>query len=440
MGSQCRPLLGKWPQLRNRFPGLLRGPLSYISCRKAPARLLYLRPDTLFPAGAGETAYRTLIAANTGSKGANVKTDRYRPTADIVRSLAYVWPWSTHKHLGINSVPPPGTAVGSYYDVHLYASPGVFDDSWRRLRAPLIHEAIKQIEQTNGVMRGHTIGEFRASPEYRVQKYYCDTCGTDQLLVELTAVGGSGVGKIAESQFALVISSPEHTAGIAATMLRALVPLVGKPIISPASHVHAAARGSLRVQSQAFGITKFLFSTVTTTYVCGTCGQTRGITEPSNNTGTHVGQVCNAPCPGTFQGIRPARVNEIGEQTDMMGLPAAGESMGGLWLFCTYGRGVSTWAHEIAHHKHLEHGPGGGGYVNAQHDSVTSTLAPLNGFAAPRNQWDRVCMMGYVRTGANAADVDRGYFCGKCILKLRGWVVQTGGVHNNRPAGGVAGP
>jgi hypothetical protein len=141
-----------------------------------------------------------------------------------------------------------------------------------------------------------------------------------------------------------------------------------------------------------------------------------------------------------FQPIGPARVNDIGGRNDKMGLPAAGVSMGGLWLFCTYGRGVSTWAHEIGHHKHMQHGPGGDGYHEAQHDSITGTDAPLVDFDPPNNAWDRVCMMGYTRTGKQADDVDRGYFCGKCILKLRGWQVETGGVHDNLPDGDVTGP
>jgi hypothetical protein len=401
-------------------------------------------PDTLFPAGAGEVAYRTLIGNNTGSKGVNVKTDHYRPAAEVTRSLLYVWPWSTHKHLGINSVPPPGTAVGSYYDVHLYPSTGssVFDETWRRIRAPLVHEAIKQIEQTQGVMRGHTIGEFRASPEYWVQKYYCDTCGTDQLLVELTAAGGSGVGedcRVAVCAGHLVTGAHRqyrcNHGGCGRTSAWTTVNMTG----------HACTRtctGTLSVSSSASWLSfkSRLFSTVTTTYTCGTCGKTKDVSEPANATGGQTGVVCAKLCPGTFQPIGPARVNEIGEHTDMMGLPAAGESMGGLWLFCTYGRGVSTWAHEIAHHKHLEHGPGGGGYNVAHHDSVTGTIAPLNGFPAGKKGWDRVCMMGYVRTGFGAADPDRGYFCGKCILRLRGWIVETGGVDTNKPAGNVAGP
>jgi len=48
-------------------------------------------------------------------------------------------------------------------------------------------------------------------------------------------------------------------------------------------------------------------------------------------------------------------------------------------------------------------------------------------------KWDRDCIMSYVNTDAGD---DRGYFCGKCLLKLRGWKVE--GIAD--PAGNVAGP
>jgi hypothetical protein len=401
-------------------------------------------PATLFPPGAGEVAYRTLISNNTTSKGVNVKVHKFRPAAEITRSTDYVWPWSTHKHLGINSVPPPGTAIGNYYSVHLYPDVAgkVFTDSWRQVRVPLVHEAIKQIEQTHAVMRGHTIGEFRASPEYWVQKYYCDTCATDQLLVELTSAGGSGVGEdCRRAGCAGHLVTGDHRQytcnhpGCNTKTAWTTANMAGQACTRRCT-------GAWAVNSWAawMGFKKTLWDNVTTEYKCSTCNRTISVLEPSNATGARAGQVCNDPCPGTFQQSSPVRTNEIGEHTDMMGLPAAGESMGGLWLFCTYGRGVSTWAHEIAHHKHLEHGPGGGGYDPAQHDSVTGTAAPLNTFTAGKNGWDRVCMMGYLRAGANVADLDRGYFCGKCILKLRGWIVETGGVNNNSPAGNVTGP
>jgi hypothetical protein len=37
-------------------------------------------------------------------------------------------------------------------------------------------------------------------------------------------------------------------------------------------------------------------------------------------------------------------------------------------------------------------------------------------------QWDRVCVMGYID---KSLPKDRHYFCGKCLLKLRGWAVEA---------------
>ena len=124
-------------------------------------------PAQLFPPGAGETAYKTLITNKTSpSKGTNVKVDKYRPATEITLSSDYVWPWSSHKHLGVNWVPPPGTDVESYEDVHMYPTGKVYTDTWRMLRDSALHRRrVNQIEQTNGVLRGYTIGEFRASPK-----------------------------------------------------------------------------------------------------------------------------------------------------------------------------------------------------------------------------------------------------------------------------------
>jgi len=400
-------------------------------------------PDTLFPAGTGEAAYRTLIANNVASKGLNVKTDRYQPENVITRSLAYVWPWSTHKHLGINWVPPAGTSIADYDNNHLYnTGGGVYNDTWRKFRSQVLIEAVKQIEQTSGVMRGYTMAEFRATPRYWVQKYYCDTCAVDQLLIELTATGASGVGedcRIATCAGHLVTGAyrqygcnkpgcTEKTAWVTANMNN-----------SPCTR---RCTGTLTMSSSAgwLSFRKTLFDTVTTEYTCGTCGNVTKAVEPANNTGTRAGQVCGKACTGTFRQISPVRTDQIGGEQDMMGLPAAAEQMGAIWFFCTYGRGVSTWGHEIAHLKQVEHGPGAGGYKPEAHDSVVATVAPLNTFDPGENGWDRVCIMGYLRTGADAADVDRGYFCGKCILKLRGWIVNTGGVNLNAPGGGELGP
>jgi hypothetical protein len=103
---------------------------------------------------------------------------------------------------------------------------------------------------------------------------------------------------------------------------------------------------------------------------------------------------------------------------------------------CGFGEGpISFWAHEVAHHKHFEHG-GDVIQVPAQHDRAANTVdATVQADPDVDSQkWDRACVMSYksVETG-----LDRAYFCGKCILKMRGWKIETGIAD---PAGNEAGP
>jgi len=180
--------------------------------------------------------------------------------------------------------------------------------------------------------------------------------------------------------------------------------------------------GVLQITSRANLFKRAVMATMTT-YSCPVCNRSFSVREAARSTGSQAGTVCNALCTGTYIDAGVVAAREITTTSkDMMGLPAAGEAMGGLWLFCTYPRGVSTWAHEIGHHKHLEHGPGGDGYNPADHDSQSNPAVAAA--AAPNGNWDRVCMMGYTRTGRAPTDVDRGYFCGPCILKLRGWKIR----------------
>ncbi len=96
----------------------------------------------------------------------------------------------------------------------------------------------------------------------------------------------------------------------------------------------------------------------------------------------------------------------------------------------------------MGHHKHLEHAGDKIGHATnaAQHDRAPNTVDPnVAADLDPNSQkWDRDCLMSYVNTDAiDASGVDdRGYFCGKCLLKLRGWKVE--GIAD--PAGNVGGP
>lgn len=76
--------------------------------------------------------------------------------------------------------------------------------------------------------------------------------------------------------------------------------------------------------------------------------------------------------------------------------------------------------------------------VEAQHDRATNTVdaAVTTDPDADSQKWDRACIMGYVCQDDDNTKPDAGYFCGKCLLKLRGWKVE--GLAD--PAGNLAGP
>jgi hypothetical protein len=117
-----------------------------------------------------------------------------------------------------------------------------------------------------------------------------------------------------------------------------------------------------------------------------------------------------------------------------IGLPAVGAALGGSWIF-TETKPEPTWAHEIGHHKHLEHAASGPGAKADQHDSEANpnVTDPPETVALKRN-WDRCCIMSY--TSDDSAN-DRLYFCGRCILKLRGWKVEPAAL---AVGGGINGP
>ena len=165
-------------------------------------------------------------------------------------------------------------------------------------------------------------------------------------------------------------------------------------------------------------------------------------------------------CPTLQQGHTMVRHNppKVTPYTKLP-LPAVGCPLGATWLF-TKGR-PDVWTHELGHHRHLRHaqawpgtkGPsvqhdlgdsvlvGGkwkscgapGGATLKQHDSVTNpgwvTVVAVEDQIHPDKDrgWDRHCIMSYT-----SYDL---YFCGKCLMKNRGWKVErlpnpAGNVHD----------
>lgn len=135
-----------------------------------------------------------------------------------------------------------------------------------------------------------------------------------------------------------------------------------------------------------------------------------------------------APCPHPNCSGDPLKVLAYVEQFNppSLGFPAVGVALGATWLFqdASDARGKTVWAHEIGHHRHLEHSANGPGAVKKLHDNTA------NGHVAwgpgiqgsddsKARRWDRRCTMSYsdVKYG------ELGHFCGVCLLRNRGWKV-----------------
>lgn len=165
-------------------------------------------------------------------------------------------------------------------------------------------------------------------------------------------------------------------------------------------------------------------------YKCGHCNQR--FVEMIENL-TPAERMDQLPCPacGTGKSGSAVKPTKVAQGTTTLALPAVGVGMGATWVF-TSGNG-DVWAHEMGHHRHMEHAqsfPGTNnpapGAKNAQHDSQQNTHNVFAvGTAAKESCWDLMCIMSY-NQGAQ-------YFCGKCTLKARGWKVE--GLAN--PAGGL---
>lgn len=111
--------------------------------------------------------------------------------------------------------------------------------------------------------------------------------------------------------------------------------------------------------------------------------------------------------------------------------PAVGGGLGAAFLFDS---DADVWAHEMGHHRHLEHAQAypsqrnplttAPGAKNQQHDSEPNP--GIIGRPARDSGWDSKCLMSY-NSGPGLT------FCGKCVMKMRGWKVE--GLVN--PAGAV---
>jgi hypothetical protein len=350
-----------------------------------------------------------------------------------------IWPWSTAKHLGVQGVPATGTDSADYDDVYLDQ---ILNDTWRRFREPLVYDLLAKLERDKGFLRGHLIGEFLASPRYWVETYYCSVCDTDQTLIEREAAGGSGIGEpCREGVCAGVLHSSiieDYTCDKCNAQLAGKsisLKLAGAACTTPCTGTMTAAPP---VAAGWFRRTLIDSNAVNTTYTCNVCGRQDVVVETNAMAGNRAGTACGRVCPrgGKMIADGGSRTpQDIQGPTASLGLPSWGGPLGGLFLDTTEGP-RTFWAHEIGHHKHLTHAADVIAVSDIpQHDQAANTVdGTVSSDARPKaRQWDRDCIMSYVNTETGN---DGAYFCGKCLLKLRGWKVEGLG----DPAGNLTGP
>jgi len=155
-------------------------------------------------------------------------------------------------------------------------------------------------------------------------------------------------------------------------------------------------------------------------YECDSCGNRYWWIETAAAGGSAVGKDC-PDCGGDMARQSPPKVRDPGYST--FPLPAVGTPLAATWLFTN--SDDATWAHEVGHHRHLEHAasaPIGSRTAERRrlHDTEANSHETWAAGVAPLDrQWDRCCIMSYTSSSEHL------YFCGKCILRNRGWKVES---------------
>jgi hypothetical protein len=384
--------------------------------------------------------YQDVVGDNTLNIGIN-----YSTKAAITIKDDFIWPWCDEPHYGVKATLAGNPTVNDYWSTF---SDKIYDETWRKWRYPLMYEILKRVETAHtDRLRGHFVVEFKDTGQVWIEGYNCPNNNAHRhWMLEKTATGGSSIAGNETCQFCpnpkpKLISSrrqryrctggPQGTHEITVNENPAGNSKTGQVC-------GVACTGVLKrdVSSKIAGLFKKITSSnVNTVYQCTVCNHETKVVEPAASAGARSGQACTQTCAGTYAAVGGTLTNQvIYGPLSGIGLPAVGAALGGSWIF-TETKPEATWAHEIGHHKHLEHAASGPGAKVAQHDSAANANVtnPPETVALKRN-WDRCCIMSYTSDdGAN----DRLYFCGRCILKLRGWKVEPNALS---VAGALNGP
>jgi len=313
------------------------------------------------------------------------------------------WPWLDEKNYGLPWNKQVLTMAG--FETWIYDT--VKDETTDRFHQALMFLLLHRVETKFGLLTGHFSCPWSAFPELWRRMYICSAGAAHEVVVpERSQAARQAAGAACPS------------AGCAGVLQRAYI--------------------------------KY--------YRCTACAATYAQAE----TVAHPDAFQGANCPGCG-GVGTLTANAAGQSpphrsdytirsgySPGLGESAVGEPLGGLWLYLSVEEGViRTMTHEFGHNRHLSHtyavhhGLAWAADYQKWHDFKQNTVGaiPPGDAAISKDRWDRRCMMSYFKNPVpanNAGNYDRlRYFCGKCILKFRGWKVENlsldSGKHDGNP-------
>lgn len=163
------PATGNWgsafiDEFRNHY----RAAHVYFVHESNNAPNSYNITDVFDPAiNAHETRYKKLVRNNV------TRADLKDMTKMALRSDS-LWPWSNQRNFGWEDPSPVDLAQNQLFSNWLNGV--VFNETWRKFRAALLTALLREVEK-KGVMRGHLMVEFDASPAFFIESYLCNRGG-----------------------------------------------------------------------------------------------------------------------------------------------------------------------------------------------------------------------------------------------------------------------
>ena len=269
---------------------------------------------------------------------------------------------------------------------------------------------VDKIEKDYGLLKGHVVVEFETTPTYFKQIYECDgTPSHKNLLLERSAGGGSAAGDGC------------HVTGCTGHLKENFKNKYKCPGCAKVSELdEKAANVTHTCNTNCPGaMTKSggLIKGPKQKYKCPVCKMEKTYGGPNFPNTKPCEKVCRSRWDlesSDKQAVTPGKATSLP-------LSSQASPLGGVWVSSFQNSVGLIWAcaHELAHDRHIEHAGNAPGAKDAQHDIVVNPNPEISNLAEPANtkRWDRCCTMTYVK------DKER-FFCGKCLLKNRGWKVE----------------